>query len=670
MVSGARPRETASFPQPQQEGLKLLAEIAGKLDHALRTARSGGGGGAAPAASPAGGGSSDPEVLKALVRLSCVSDAQEAMELMLDAAVAATQSDRAFLMLVEAGRKLRYKGGRAIDQDTVAAEGALHSKTVIKRVITTGEPVRVQDSTSLAGADVASQSLANLPCRSIICVPVRRVDAAGATIVGGVLYLDGRAQVHPFTEAEQEAALAVADAAGMALDRIEKGLVPAGSGGSGGGNGSDAEVQKLRENITRLLDVGRAIGTTLVLDDLLVLALEKMLEVTKADRGFIMLLEGGKPVFKIGRAWNKKDGAERKTYKLNEAQFFFSKTIVNRALEEGRSVCIKDTVGAPEEASLSIAQMELQSVMATPLREKNQSLGLIYVDSKATNREFDGSDLELFEALAGQAAIALQNAILYTQVKDKSRLESEIQIAAQMQQDMCPRKIPVLPGIDVYGKMIPAKEVGGDYYDFVEDPHQPGKSLSIIVGDVSGKGLGSGIVAVMARCFLRSMITAYGVESPQALLSYLNGILSADLKPGMFMTMLMAVWDTQRKTIRYAAAGHEHIIVYHAKTRTAEAIISGGRPLGLSATQGPSADVELKLLPGDALVLYSDGVTEAMNKAEEEFTLERLVEVVQSNGPHALAAAHLGGAIVDEVKSHVGDADQSDDITLVVLRKT
>lgn len=669
MVSGARP--TAGLPQ--QEGLRLLAEIAGKLDHALRAARSGAHGAAgaaapAPGAPAAGAGTTNPEVIKALVRLSTVGDAQEAIESMLDAAVAATQCDRAFLMLVEEGRKLRYKGGRAIDQDTVAAEGALHSKTVIKRVITGGEPVRVEDSSNLANGDVQSQSLANLSFRSILCVPVRRTDASGASIVGGVLYLDGRAQVRPFTEADQETALAIADAAGLALDRIEKGLVPAGPGG--GGKDSNAEVQKLRENITRLLDVGRAIGTTLVLDDLLVLALEKILEVTKADRGFIMLLEGGKPVFKIGRAWNKKEGAERKTYKLNEAQFFFSKTITNRALEEGRSVCIKDTVGTPEEASLSIAQMELQSVMATPLKEKNQTLGLIYVDSKASNREFDESDLELFEALAGQSAIALQNAMLYAQVKEKSRLESEIQIAAQMQQDMCPRKVPILPGIDVYGKMIPAKEVGGDYYDFVEDPHQPGKSLSIIIGDVSGKGLGSGIVAVMARCFLRSMITAYGVESPQALLSYLNGILSADLKPGMFMTMLMVVWDTQRKTIRYAAAGHEHIVVYRAATRSAEAILSGGRPLGLSATQGPSADAELRLSPGDALVLYSDGVTEAMNKDSEEFTLERLVEVVQNNGPHALAAAHLGSAIADEVKSHVGDADQSDDITLVVLRKT
>jgi serine phosphatase RsbU (regulator of sigma subunit) len=655
----------------QPDGLKLLAEIAGKLDQALvaaargRPPGEGGPTGDGATGAPAAVGT-DPEVLRCIVGIASATEAPQAIDFILDAAVAATQADRAFLMLLEEGRKLRYKGGRAIDQETVAAEGALHSKTVIRKVITTGESVRVEDT---ARELDASESLAGMGPRSVVCVPVRRSDGKGGHAIGGVLYLDCRAPIHTFSLADQEAALTIADAGGIAFDRIEKGG-PLPTSAKGGG-GSAAEIQKLKDNITRLLDVGRAIGTTLVLDDLLVLALEKVLEVTKADRGFIMLLEDQKPVFKIGRAWNKKEGPEKKTMRLDETQFFFSKTIVKRALGEGRSICIKDTVGGPgEDMSVSIVEMELQSVMATPLREKNETLGLIYVDSKASNREFNESDLELFEALAAQAAIALQNAILYAQVKEKSRLESEIQIAAQMQQDMCPRKVPVLPGIDVSGRMIPAKEVGGDYYDFVEDPHSPGKSLSLIVGDVSGKGLGSGIVAVMARCFLRSMITAYGVESPQALLSYLNAILSADLKPGMFMTMLMVVWDSQRKTVRYASAGHEHLVVYRAKTRKAETIKSGGVALGLSATTGPTPDTELRLGSGDALVLYSDGVTEAMNAESDEFTLERLVEVVQRHGPSAIAAAHLVSAIADEVTEHVKGADQSDDITLVVLRKT
>jgi sigma-B regulation protein RsbU (phosphoserine phosphatase) len=649
--------------------MKLLAEISGKLDYALRAAQRGPGGAAPapPAPAPAEAPAPTGDLVRAMSRLAQATAAQDVVEAVLDAVVGATHADRAFVMLLEEGRKLRFKGGRSIDQDTAAAEGAtLHSKTLIRKVISSCEPVLVPDTSTVASdvADMASVSIMGMNARSLLCVPFRMFGDGPDPKCGGVLYLDSRAQESPLTLPCQDAALAIADAASATLQRIERGNHPAPAAKPESG----AQIQKLKENMHRLLDVGRAIGTTLVLDDLLAIALEKVLEVTRADRGFIMLLEGGKPVFKIGRTWNKKDGAARRSTKLDETQFFFSKTIVNRALNEGRSICIKDTVGGGEDASVSIVQMELQSVMATPLREKNQTLGMIYVDSKAASREFDQSDLELFEALAGQAAIALQNAILYASAKDKSRLESEINIAAQMQADMCPKVVPVLPGVEVAGTMFAAKEVGGDYYDLVEDPHTAGASLSLIVGDVSGKGLGAGIVAVMARCFLRSMITAYGVESPQNLLSYLNTILSADLKPGVFMTMLMCVWDAQKKVIRYSAAGHEHIIVYRARTKKAEAIRSGGTALGLSASTGPIADAELRLDKGDVLVLYSDGVTEAMNVSNEEFELERLLESVKKHGSRS--ALEIVEGIGRDVKDFVGKADQSDDITLVVLRKT
>jgi serine phosphatase RsbU (regulator of sigma subunit) len=637
--------------QGNPESLRILAEISGKLDHALRAA-SARPGGEAPA-----GGAPDPATLEAMARLVAAGDVQQVVEATLDAVVAATGADRAFVMLLEEGRKLRFKGGRAIDQDSAATEGTQQSKTIIKKVITSGEGVLVADT---AKAPVESRNPEDMTPRSILCAPFRRRE--GPTRVLGVLYLDTRAQVRPFSADELAMSQAIADAGAAMLVRLDNGGAVAPSGGA-------AEVQKLKENMHRLLDVGRAIGTTLVVDDLLAITLEKVLEVTKADRGFIMLLEAGKPVFKIGRAWNKKEGPQKKTFKLDESQFFFSRTIVGRALEEGRSICIKDTVGGDDAApSMSIVQMELQSVMATPLREKGQTLGLIYVDSKASNREFDASDLELFEALAGQAAIALQNAILFSQAKERSRLESEIQIAARMQQDMCPQRVPVLPGIEVAGLFVPAKEVGGDYYDYVEDPHVAGRTLSLIVGDVSGKGLGAGIVAVMARCFLRSMITAYGTESPSNLLAYLNTILSAELKPGVFMTMLMAVWDAENKTIRYSSAGHEHLIVYRARTRAPEALKSGGTPLGISAARGgPTQDSELRLENGDALVLYSDGVTEAMNAASEEFSLERLLESVKRLGGRG--AQEIVNGIAAEVKQFVGGADQSDDITLVVLKK-
>jgi serine phosphatase RsbU (regulator of sigma subunit) len=314
-------------------------------------------------------------------------------------------------------------------------------------------------------------------------------------------------------------------------------------------------------------------------------------------------------------------------------------------------------------------QMDLHAVMVTPLIEKGNVLGLIYVDSKMSNHEFGDSDLELFEALAGQAAIGLKNALLYTQVATQQRIESEIAIAAQMQADLCPERVPAIQGIELVGYMEPAREVGGDYYDFVEDSQAPGSVLGMVVGDVSGKGLGAGIVAVMARCFLRSMMGAYGMEDPSQLLKYLNHTLTGELKPGKFMTMLLMYWNAEQGIFRYASAGHENLIVWRPSTRRAEAVTSGGSPLGISRTTGgPTNNVEVVLLPGDTIVTYTDGVTEAMNMQDEEYTLERLLALVNHFGGRS--PAEIQAAILQDLAKHRGAREVTDDITMVLLRRT
>jgi serine phosphatase RsbU (regulator of sigma subunit) len=306
--------------------------------------------------------------------------------------------------------------------------------------------------------------------------------------------------------------------------------------------------------------------------------------------------------------------------------------------------------------------------MVTPLIEKGNVLGLIYVDSKMSNQEFGDSDLELFEALAGQAAIGLKNALLYTQVATQQRVESEIAIAAQMQNDLCPETTPQISGLEIVGFMSPAREVGGDYYDYVEDPHAPGQALGIVVGDVSGKGLGAGIVAVMARCFLRSMMSAYGMEDPSQLLKYLNHTLTGELKPGKFMTMLLMFWDAPKSMLSYASAGHENLIVWRPSTRRAEAITSGGSPLGISRTTGgPTGNVEMVLAPGDTVVTYTDGVTEAMDMEDNEYTLERLLALVNHYGGRS--PQEIQDAILQDVAKHRGKREQTDDITMVLLRR-
>jgi len=643
----------------EQGELRILSEISHKLDFAIRTAAT------PPPTNGGDAGGLSPAALQAVTTLMRPQPAEQLYERIMEAAVAVTGAERGFLMLIEDGRKLRFKVGHRLDQATIQKEGE-YSRTIIKQAVQGGESVLIAD-TSAAEGDVSS-SVRGIRMRSILCVPMvfgAEGEAGPGAIgqVGGIIYLDARCLIRTFDPKSLELLQLVASTAVTAME-TQRALERAGK--------VDPNASKVQENFARLLDVGRTISSTLVLDELLELVIEKVLEVTRADRGFLMLLEEGnpEPAFKIGLTWNKKDGPSRRKRKLDQTQFFFSRTVCRKALESKQSVVIQDAQGGGgEDASVSIVQMDLHSVMVTPLIEKGNVLGLIYVDSKMSAKAFGDSDLELFEALAGQAAIGLKNALLYTQVASQQRIESEIAIAAQMQNDLCPSTTPAIRGIELTGYMCPAREVGGDYYDYVEDTEAAGEMLSIVVGDVSGKGLGAGIVAVMARCFLRSMIGAYGMEDPSQLLGYLNHTLCGELKPGKFMTMLLMVWDARTSTVRYAAAGHENIIVWRVATRQAEAITSGGSPLGISTSAGgPTPNAELTLAPGDTLVTYTDGVTEAMDPDDEEYTLERLLDLINKLGGRS--PKEIEAAILEDVAKHRRGREISDDITMVILRRT
>lgn len=638
---------------------RLLSEISHKLDYAIRSAE-------APAAAPEPKGPGlSPAVLRAIQTLSQPAAPEVLHQRIMDAFAAATGAERGFLMLIEEGRKLRFKCGLQMDQQTIQRESG-YSRSIIKQVVSNGDPVLIADTSKVSDT---SSSVSGLQMKSILCVPLLFGGGQpGVGQVGGIAYLDARAIQHTFGNNEVECARVLAEIAVQALEGPPAGAAPAAA--------VDTEASdKLQQNFERLLDVGRTISSTLVLDDLLELVIEKVLEVTRADRGFLMLIEdeekNPEPQFKIGLTWNKKDGDARKKRKLDQTQFFFSTTVTKRALETKKPVVLKDVQasGGDADPSVSMMQMELSSVMVAPLIEKGKVLGLIYVDSKMSNQAFGDSDLELFEALAGQAAIGLKNAILYTQVATQQRIESEIAIAATMQQDLCPETVPEIQGIELVGYMTPAREVGGDYYDFVEDDDAPGQVLSMVVGDVSGKGLGAGIVAVMARCFLRSMLSAYGMEDPSQLLGYLNHTLCGELKPGKFMTMLLMVYDARRHVVRYAASGHENLIVWRAATRSAEAITSGGSPLGISTTRGgPTANSEIALQPGDTVVTYTDGVTEAMDMEDNEYELERLLDLVNRLGGESPQV--IQDAIIEDLAKHRGEREQTDDITMVLFRRS
>ena len=594
---------------------------------------------------------SDPLMSTHVARLASILDPQELLVAIMDSVIALTGAERGFLMMIEDGTKLRFKIGRNVDQESIASADFQPSRTTIKQVIHSGEPF-VWDSSR--GTSEASSSMRLMQLKSVICVPLRmgkRLE--GQERVGGVIYVDSTGLQHALGDAQRKVLDQLAQQAAIAIENsqiFQK------------SERERAQVSRLKENIARLYEVGRSISSTLILEDLLVRIVDNVVSIAQAQRGFVMLLEeGGKLAFKVGRDAHR--GA------LTEELFHFSTTIARKTIDEKKTQILTSALGGEdgEAASLSMVQMKLQSIMCVPLIEKDTVIGLVYVDSQQENKEFGQADAEVLESLAGQAAVAIVNAKLYAEAKDKERIRHELTLGAKIQTDLLPKTIPPVEGLEIYGFMKPAQEVGGDYYDFI--PHEGTKrSITICIGDVSGKGVGAGIVMAMARSALRSLVQRE--KAPTSTLPLVQGLnehLTGDLPRGMFMTLNTLNWNADTKRLAYTAAGHEHLLVYRAATRAVERIKAGGVALGvLKQASAQMKENELALASGDIVLLYTDGVTECRNAAAESFGLDRLARVLAVRGEGA--AREVCDAVYAALEEFRGQAEVHDDVTLVALK--
>ena len=240
------------------------------------------------------------------------------------------------------------------------------------------------------------------------------------------------------------------------------------------------------------------------------------------------------------------------------------------------------------------------------------------------------------------------------------RKRYELKMAHDIQQSFLPDAIPDLPGFELAAQNIPAKEVGGDFYDFI--PISEGK-IGLTIADVSGKGVPAALFMALSRTIVRAKATrSSGVSE---VIRDANSLIMADAKSGMFVTLFYAVLDLSERTLTYVRAGHNPPVIFKAKTRTLMRLDAKGIALGAIA------DIELEerkiiLDGGDIVVFYTDGVTEAINKSMEQFGEERLITTIKVN--HELSANDMIEKIKGEVLAFCGDEPQFDDITLMVLK--
>jgi serine phosphatase RsbU (regulator of sigma subunit) len=321
-----------------------------------------------------------------------------------------------------------------------------------------------------------------------------------------------------------------------------------------------------------------------------------------------------------------------------------------------------------EETLVWFRKQELELVI--PLVFESKVIAILGLGRKENLQSYNLKDLELLKKLGQEAGVTIFNALHYEDSLEKGRLEEEMKMGRQIQITLLPRQIPQINGLEVRGLMQPAKEIGGDYYDFISLPDKD--RLAIVIGDVSGKGVAAGLLMAMAKTAIHTL--SQEGNSPKEILLRTNQILHQHIGGQKFMTLLYMLWDPRSGSFTYSSAGHEHLLIYRANQGSAaggvvEAIVSGGFMLGMMDDIGIYLEEkEIKLEPKDKILLYTDGVTEAEDQNRERFSLRRLKEafIKHSQKP----AQELMQAVKDDVYSFIGTHPQYDDITLVVMEAT
>ncbi len=325
--------------------------------------------------------------------------------------------------------------------------------------------------------------------------------------------------------------------------------------------------------------------------------------------------------------------------------------------------------GAVELESLQLESPARQALLeagveiVVPLITQGELVGLLNLGPRQSEQDYSADDRKLLDALAGQAAPAVRVAQLVrqqeSQARERERVEQELRVAQLIQQQFLPRELPDLKGWHVAAYYRPAREVGGDFYDFIELPE--GK-IGIVVGDVTDKGVPAALVMATTHSLLRA--EAPRLVEPSKVLERVNDLIVADMPPKMFVTCLYAVLDPTSGTLRFANAGHN--LPYVGNEGETVELMARGMPLGLL----PDMKYEERaatLGPGTSLLLHSDGLAEAHNPEGEMFGFPRLMGIVGSGG--------AGEALIDDclksLDSFVGSEwDQEDDITLVTMQRS
>jgi sigma-B regulation protein RsbU (phosphoserine phosphatase) len=301
-------------------------------------------------------------------------------------------------------------------------------------------------------------------------------------------------------------------------------------------------------------------------------------------------------------------------------------------------------------------------VLSVPMFIQDRMVGTINVGPKMSGKIYSQEDIDLLSTVASQAAIAIENARLHKSEIEKQKMEEQLEIARKIQQSLLPKASPELEHIDIAGISIPALTVGGDYFDYIKLGE---KKLLVVVADVSGKGMSAALY--MSKIQGMIQLASHMYKTPREMLIHVNRRLYDGIERKSFITMVLALFDLENKTVQICRAGHNKAII--SLNNNLEHLNSRG--IGLGLERGPIfeenlEEVQRKLSPDSIFFFYSDGLSEAMNEMQQQFGEEAICDFIKAN--KTLKANQLQQSLVNAVRQFQGSADQHDDITFVAVK--
>jgi len=340
--------------------------------------------------------------------------------------------------------------------------------------------------------------------------------------------------------------------------------------------------------------------------------------------------------------------------------------VLGRVWQTGQAVCLNDLSEAPELAKLRDSALATASIMAAPLLYGKQNMGVLALGNGRMGAPFSQSDFVVFKSITEQSAFALYNAIIYSEANEKKRLDHDLEIARDIQRILLPSQAPAVSGFEISGINVPARQVSGDYFDYIKVDDQ---RLGVAIADVSGKGVPASLIMAICRSVLRSQ--SANNPSPADVLRKVNRQLYPDIKEDMFISMAYIILDPANNRVTLARAGHDAPLLYKRSTQIVTPIKPRGMALGIdsgSVFDRLTADFDISLETDDCLVLYTDGVTEALDAEGNEFGLERTAQSVRASAMKG--ASTIVTRVIDDVRNFAGSQPQNDDITLIAIHKT